>query len=292
MDVQSFFLRYLLLPIIFAVSTVVLTIVNKKNQFINNKMLIVSLLVLAIVLALPGFLGFLSLHFMPWGYIISQIYFLFAGTAFVYLMSVKFPDELLHRKLFLCCGIVVSSLLGIYLFTLSYDWLSTVPFSLWAASSIVCFIIPLLFWWTYVALLSIPNEIYKIWAYPSQPLVLEMEHLDFNRMLVLELELYKNTADREPLKVKAKAPANMNFGSWFYKFIEDYNLKFPKSTVGYINDTGTAYKWIFFVKTSPLKKNLFIDPDLDISKNGITEKMTIHARRVSENDEEPERIYI
>ncbi|WP_262714337.1 TssN family type VI secretion system protein [Mucilaginibacter metallidurans] len=33
-----------------------------------------------------------------------------------------------------------------------------------------------------------------------------MEHLDFDRLMVLELDLYKNTDDPEPLKVKAKAP--------------------------------------------------------------------------------------
>lgn len=117
-----------------------------------------------------------------------------------------------------------------------------------------------------------------------------MDHLDFDRMLVLELELYKNTADAEPLKVKVKAPENMMFGNWFYKFIEDYNLKFPKAPVQYAGDDYETYKWIFFIKRSFFKKNIFIDPDLDILNNHITEKVTIYAKRVSENANRTEKI--
>ncbi|MGY0037479.1 TssN family type VI secretion system protein [Pedobacter sp. NJ-S-72] len=117
-----------------------------------------------------------------------------------------------------------------------------------------------------------------------------MDHLDFDRMLVLELELYKNTDDPEPLRVKAKAPENIIFGNWFYKFIEDYNLKFPKSPVKYISEDNESFKWIFFIKTSFFRKNIFIDPDHDILTNRITEKVTIYAKRVSENANKPETI--
>ncbi|MBB5637642.1 hypothetical protein HDE68_003557 [Pedobacter cryoconitis] len=290
MDVQSFFIRYLLFPLIFIVSAALLSIVNKKNQFLNNKRLIIGILVLSLVLALPGFLGFLSFDFMPWGYIICQIYYVMAGTLFVYLFTKKYPKELLDRKLFIIFGILVGSLLSFYLFQLAFNWLSEIHFGLWAATSILTFIVPLLFWWAYVALISIPTEIYKIWQYPSSPINIDMDHLDFDRMLVLELELYKNTDDPEPLRVKAKAPENMVFGNWFYKFIEDYNLKFPKSPVKYTSEDSESFKWIFFIKTSFFRKNIFIDPDHDIMTNRITEKVTIYAKRVSENANKPETV--
>lgn len=290
MDVQSFFIRYLLFPIIFIVSTALLSIVNKKNQFLNNKKLIVIVLLTGIILALPGLLGFLSFDFMPWGYIICQIYYVVIGCLAVYLLTKYYPEELLSRKLFIVISILVSSLLSFYLFQLAFNWLSDINFGVWAATSIATFIVPLLFWWAYVALISIPTEIYKVWKYPSSPMNIDMDHLDFDRMLVLELELYKNSNDPEPLKVKAKAPENMVFGAWFYKFIEDYNIKFPKNPVKYISEDHEAYTWIFFIKTSFFKKNIFIDPDLDIIKNGISEKMTIYAKRVSENASRPEKI--
>ncbi|NQX40073.1 hypothetical protein SAMN05421820_106481 [Pedobacter steynii] len=290
MDVQSFFIRYLLFPLIFIVSAALLSIVNKKNQFLNNKRLIVSILVLSVCLALPGFLGFLSFDFMPWGYIICQIYFIGLGILFVYLFTKYYPKELLERKFFVIFAILISCLLSFYLFQLAFNWLSDIHFGIWAATSLATFFVPVLFWWAYVALISIPTEIYKIWQYPSSPLNINLDHLDFDRMLVLELELYKSTNDPEPLKVKAKAPENMVFGDWFYKFIEDYNLKFPKAPVKYMGEDFESFKWIFFIKTSFFKKNIFIDPDLDIINNGITEKMTIYAKRVSENANKPEKV--
>jgi len=290
MDVQSFFIRYLLFPLIFIVSAALLSIVNKKNQFLNNKRLIISILVLSIALSIPGLLGFLSFDFMPWGYIICQIYFIALGSLFVYLFSKHYPKEILERKFFIVFGILISFLLSFYLFQLAFNWLSDIRFGIWAATSIFTFILPLLFWWAYVSLISIPTEIYKIWAYPPTPINIDMDHLDFDRMLVLELELYKNTSDAEPLKVKAKAPENMIFGNWFYKFIEDYNLKFPKNPVQFKADDNDSYRWIFFIKTSFFKKNIFIDPDLDIIHNKITEKDTIYAKRVSENANKPDKI--
>jgi len=290
MDVQSFFIRYLLFPLIFIISAALLSIVNKKNQFLNNKRLIVSILVVSITLSIPGLLGFLSFDFMPWGYIICQIYYVALGCLFVYLFSKYYPKEILERKFFIVFGILISFLLSFYLFQLAFNWLSDIRFGIWAATSIFTFILPLLFWWAYVSLISIPTEIYKIWAYPPTPINIDMDHLDFDRMLVLELELYKNTSDAEPLKVKAKAPENMIFGNWFYKFIEDYNLKFPKNPVQFKADDNDSYRWIFFIKTSFFKKNIFIDPDLDIIHNKITEKDTIYAKRVSENANKPDKI--
>jgi len=288
MEIQSIFLKYLLLPVVIVVSIVLLVFVNKKKQFVPDKKLIIGVLILGLPVAVPGALGFLGLDYMPWGYIICQFYELAMGCLFVYLMTKYYPKELLERKLFIIAAMFTSLLLGFYLFELLFNWLSDVYFGLWAASGVADFAVPLLFWWAYAALTGIPTEIYKIWQYPVAPVHIDIDHLDFNRMLVLELELFKHTDDPEPIKVKAKAPGNMVFGNWFYKFIEDYNLKFPKNPVHYKGDYNESYRWIFFIKTSFFKRNLFIDPDLDILDNGISEKFTIYAKRVSENEMEQE----
>ena len=290
MDVQSFFIRFLLFPLIFIVSTAVLSIINKKNQFLNNKRLIVSVLVIGIILAIPGFLGFLNFSFMPWGYIICCIFYILTGTIFVYLLTKYYPKDVLERKVFIFFATLVSAILSVYLYQLAFNWLSNVRFGWWGAGSIAWFFVPLMFWWAYVSLLSIPSEIYKIWKYPSTPLDINMDHVDFNKLLVLELELYKRSSDPEPLKVKVKAPENMNFGIWFHKFIDDYNLKFSKNPVEFRDEDQDGYRWIFFIKTSFFKRNIFIDPDLDITENGISEKMTIYAKRVTENVNKPNEV--
>jgi hypothetical protein len=266
-----------------------MTIINKKNKLLNNKKLIVIILVTSIILGLPGLLGFLDLQFMPWGYLICQLYYLTIGILFVWLAGIYYETELLERKgfFFVCC--LISCLLGVFLFKLGFDWLNNLKYGFWASSSVFVFLVPVVFWWAYIAFLNIPLEIYKVWQYPVYPVDISMEHLDFNRLLVLEVNLYKHTDDAEPLKVKAKAPRNMNFGVWFQKFIDDYNLKFPDSPIQYQNPGRDAYKWIFYIKPSFFKQRQFIDPDLDIEQNNITESFAIFAKRVSEVANAPER---
>ncbi|QJD96539.1 TssN family type VI secretion system protein [Mucilaginibacter robiniae] len=282
MDVKSFFIRYLLFPVMFLIATAIMTIINKKNKVLNNKRLIVIMLLTAITLGLPGFLGFLDLHFMPWGYIICQLYYVSLGIVFIWLAGIYYESELLERKGFFFLCSLITCLLGLFLFRLAFDWLNDLKYGIWAASSIFAFLLPTLFWWAYIAFLNIPLEIYKIWQYPVVPADISMEHLDFNRLLVLEVNLYKNIKDVEPLKVKAKAPRNMNYGLWFQKFIDDYNLKFPEVPIQYQQSNGEYYKWIFYIKPSFFKQRQFIDPDLDIEQNHITESFTIFAKRVSE----------
>ncbi|OKS87556.1 TssN family type VI secretion system protein [Mucilaginibacter polytrichastri] len=289
MDVKSFFIRYLLFPVIFVVATAIMTIINKKNKLLNNKKLIVIILVTSLLLGLPGLMGFLDLQFMPWGYIICQIYYITLGILFVWLAGVYYETELLERKgfFFICC--LIACLLGVFLFKLGFDWLNDLKYGLWAASSVFVFLVPVVFWWAYIAFLNIPLEIYKIWQYPLVPADISMEHLDFNHLLVLEVNLYKHTDDAEPLKVKAKAPRNMNFGLWFQKFIDDYNLKFPDSPIQYQHAGKESYRWIFYIKPSFFKQRQFIDPDLDIEQNNVTETFAIFAKRVSEVASTPER---
>jgi hypothetical protein len=289
MDVKSFFIRYLLFPVIFIIATAIMTIINKKNKLLNNKKLIVIILITSIILGIPGLLGFLDLQFMPWGYLICEIYYIAAGILFVWLAGAYYETELLERKgFFLVCSLI-ACLLGVFLFKLGFDWLNDLKYGLWASTSVFAFLVPVFFWWAYIAFLNIPLEIYKVWQYPSYPVDISMEHLDFNRLLVLEVNLYKHTSDAEPLKVKAKAPRNMNFGLWFQKFIDDYNLKFPDSPIQYQNAGKDTYKWIFYIKPSFFKQRQFVDPDLDIEQNNITESFAIFAKRVSEVASEPER---
>jgi hypothetical protein len=289
MDVKSFFIRYLLFPVIFVIATALMTIINKKNKLLSNKKLIVILLLTGIALGIPGLLGFLDLQFMPWGYIICQLYYLALGIFYVWLAVIYYEKELFERKVFFFICSLIACLLGLFLFKLGFDWLNNLKYGFWAATSVFVFLLPVIFWWAYIAFLNIPLEIYKVWQYPLSPADISMEHLDFNKLLVLEVNLYKHTTDDEPLKVKAKAPRNMNFGLWFQKFIDDYNLKFPDSPIQYAQG-GDSYKWIFYIKPSFFKQRQFIDPDLDIEQNRVSEKFAIYAKRVSEVVSAPEKI--
>ncbi len=54
---------------------------------------------------------------------------------------------------------------------------------------------------------------------------------DPGSLQVLQIELYKQESDREPVKLSVKAPDEMQFGTWFHRMIDDYNLKSPQAPI-------------------------------------------------------------
>ena len=134
--------------------------------------------------------------------------------------------------------------------------------------------------------MEIPLEIYKVWKYSINYDLSFFDKMDYDKLLVMEVEIFKNVKDYAPAKVKAKAPEAMAFGIWFNKFISDYNMKFPKSPIDML-DEKELYGWIFYVKRSFFHKRRYIDYELSLTENRIKEKFTIVAKRVSEqtNDE-------
>jgi hypothetical protein len=72
----------------------------------------------------------------------------------------------------------------------------------------------------------------------------------------------------------------MEFGTWFKKFIDDYNQKFPSSGIHFVSETGEAYGWIFYIKRSFFSRRVFMDPARSVEDNRVTEKDPIYARRV------------
>lgn len=281
MDVKSTFVSYILFPLIAVVMAAVMVVLNRKNRIMGSRRLVVTLLLTGLVLGLPGFLGALGLQFMPWGYILAQVAYLLLGITAVILLSRHMPEALTERKgMLILLGLIVG-LLGVYLFQLVFRIFNGLDYGWLAGTSVLVFFVPPVFWWAYIAMTDIPSEIYSVWYYPEKAPQLDMYDVDLDKLKVLEVELFKGAADPSPLKVKVKAPPDMNFGVWFKKFIDDYNLKFPRNGIHYRSEEGEAYGWIFYLKPSFFKRKQFIDPSLTMEKNLVKEKYTIFARRVT-----------
>lgn len=286
MDVKSTFVSYILFPLVAVIMAAIMVVLNKKNRIMGNRQLVVVLLLTGLLLGIPGFLGALRLQFMPWGYVLSQVTYLLLGVLAVYLLSKHIPDALERRKgMLVLLGLIVA-LLGIYLYQLAFNWLNDLEYGWLAATSVLAFFVPLVFWWAYMAMISIPSEIYTVWYYPENAPQLDMYDVDLDKLKVLEVQLFKGASDPLPLKVKVKAPPDMTFGVWFKKFIDDYNLKFPRNGIHYVSGEGEAFGWIFYLKPSFFKRKRFIDPSLSVEKNEVRERYTIFARRVTRLQQE------
>ena len=281
MDVKSTFVSYILFPLVTIIMAAVMVVLNKKNRIMGSRRLVVTLLLTGLALGLPGLLGLLGLQFMPWGYLLAQLTCLLLGIAAVMLLSRHMPDTVTERKGILVLFGLIVALLGAYLFQLAFNFFNNLQYGWLAATSVLAFFVPPVFWWAYIAMIAIPSEIYTVWYYPEKTPPLDMYDVDLDKLKVLEVELFKGAADPSPLKVKVKAPPDMNFGEWFKKFIDDYNLKFPRNGIHFTSEEGEAYGWIFYLKPSFFRRKQYIDPALSVAGNQVKEKYTIFARRVT-----------
>ena len=104
--------------------------------------------------------------------------------------------------------------------------------------------------------------------------------------MVLNVEFTKKLQDGHRFSVKAKSPAGINLCDWFYKFIDDYNIKYPKDPIEIRNEKQDFYTWIFYAKRSFFHRRKYLDFERTIKENKITEKMNIICKRVIEQQEE------
>lgn len=285
--IQSLFLQYLLMPLLALLLTGLMASVKKKNPLINNKHLIIFILLNALLVGLPGLFGIVGNNFNPWYYLIAQLVYVFIGIGFMQGYNKYFHEQVkIHKISFQILVLLVIMTLGGYLFALAFNWLSNINNGYSAASCILVLPIPLIFYWTYIAFIDIPFEIYNVWQYPIGSAEISFDGMDFNKLMVLELEFGKQPDDVDRIKVKAKAPADMPLGEWFKKFIDDYNYKFPNQSIAYTDKKGEPHGWIFYVKKSFFHKKRLLDPELSVEKNKIQEHVTIISKRVIEHKEE------
>lgn len=285
--IKTIFLQYLLMPIMVVIMAAVMRVLSKKNQLVSNRKLIFFVLISAVILALPGLFGLINTSFSPWLYIISQVFYLVMGILFVQAYENIVGKNVQRYKVLLQVVVMFVIVgLGFYLFAILYNLVHEENFGYIGATSVLVFFVPSIFYWTYIAFINIPFEIYKVWEYPRDKEEINFDGLDFDRLMVLELEFSKKPDAEDRLRVKAKAPENITLGDWFRKFIDDYNAKFPASTIEYIRPDGGSHSWVFYLKKSFFHRRRLLDPDLTIRENRIQENLKITSKRVISNFEE------
>lgn len=282
-----FFLQYLLLPLLVILLLVPLALLKQGNTMMANKQLIVFILLSALAICVPGLFGFMGNGFSPWGYLSCEIVYLALGSLFVQAYNGSLRKSITkHAVAFQLLVMLLAIVLGGYLFTVIFNLCSGAKGGFVAATCISSFPLPAIFYWTYLAFIDIPFEIFKVWQYPKSAETISFDGEDFNKLMVLQLEFSRRPEDRDRLKVKAKAPDKITFGDWFKKFIDDYNQKFPNNPISYGEANGVPNGWIFYCKKSFLHRRRLLDPTLTIAENRIKEHVSIISKRVVEHGEE------
>jgi hypothetical protein len=180
----------------------------------------------------------------------------------------------------------VIMLIGAAFFSMIFNLCNELQYGWWACTCVFAFVFPSLFNETYEKYMEIPLEVHKIWHYSDREDLSKFDFMDYNKLMVLELEFFRNVNDPHPTKVKVKAPDSLAFGVWFQKFILDYNLKSPATPVELRDSKDSElFGWIFYVKRSFFLPRKYVDYELTIPENKIKEKHTIIAKRVTKENE-------
>ena len=279
--VLTFITSYVLMPIIASIMLIIAFIFAKKNKLLSNRKLIFFVLLSSLLLCSFGLLGFIDYWFMPYVYIGLQILYLILGW-----YAMKFIKRTLNKQRqetpyyveFGLCFLVM--FVGGAFFSLIFNLCNELQYGIWASTCLLTFVFPSLLTKTYNVYMEIPLEIHNVWKYAHNEDLSSFESMDYNKLMVMELEIFKQINDPSPSKVKAKAPDNMPFGVWFQKFLTDYNIKFTRTPIDVMDQK--AYGWIFYIKLSFFHPRRYIDYEKTIADNKIKEKYTIIAKRVNE----------
>lgn len=293
-SIKGIFFRYIMMPLFAAIMMFIMVRIRKNKPAIKIRHIIIYVLLCGLCLALPGFLGFTQNLFNPYWYLGSQILFLGLGILHVNLLHHYFRKHFsstTRSMIFEVILTITCMVIGGYLFALIFKWVSFElgnPYM--AATSLVAFIIPLLFYYCYIAFISIPLDIYKTWRYDPSLKPFDFRGVDFDRLMVLNVELSKNSEDDKRFQIKAKTlPTEITYGDWFYRVVDDYNHKNPNSKIQLMDQNSSAYYWIFYIKKSFFSARKYIDFEKDIATNKIAENQIIICKRVLNHQEEGDK---
>jgi hypothetical protein len=276
----------MIMPLLAVIFTFIAYLISKKNKLFSNKKAVFYVLLVGFLLCVPGLLGFLNYEFMPYYYVFLVILYLIIGGYNIGWMRSLIPNIKKEGTPYIVEFSVhfIIMFIGAAFFSLIFNLCNELQYGLWACTCVFSFVFPSLFYETYQKYMEIPLEIHKIWRPSRNEDLSRFDSMDYNKLMVMELEFYKQTEDKISTKVKVKAPDNMPFGTWFQKFIVDYNVKFPLTPIE-LKKEGKDFGWIFYVKRSFFLPRKYVDFEWTIPENKIREKHTVIAKRVFEEEE-------
>ncbi len=255
---------------------------SRKNKVLSNKTIILYYLSVSIIISACGFIGLVpaivqtgsSLYFF-----LLQLFFLGLGVLVSFLWQRNTIEELKGQtsRLSGILFVATNALMGMVGFTLVFYYCSSEAIAPYYGLAVVPFVLPHFLKASYAIYTEIPQEIYKIWYFPEDDI--DLGKVDMSTIFMLELEYSKSINDSRLTNTKLRAPVGMKFGDWFRAFVEDHNYKHDMDPIHYQNIDGTPQGWIFYVKPSFLGTPRYIDPDLTIAQNKLSEKKAIIVRR-------------
>lgn len=276
---MALLINVIIFSIIFLISLVVF-ITRSKGSDVKNKKAILFTLLFAFIISVTGALAYAPALVSTAGFILFQVIFLGLGYLQTFLAKRGWYG-VIQDKIMKVAFIAMNASAGIVGFTFIFGLIGGHDLAPYFSLSGVIFVLPQFSAIAFESYINIPEEIYKVWYYPLDADEIDFEHIDTSVVYMIELEYSKNISDNRLLNSKVRAPLGMRFGDWFRSFIENYNERYDSDPIHYKDADDMPYGWIFYVKPPFLGTAKYVDPELTITENKLTEKRKIIAKRVA-----------
>lgn len=269
---------------------IIISIVVFGSVFKNSKApqfkprTIFYILVYSLLIGIAGFLGnrgFVRVSstvlydiLIGWMLILGLLHIIFLHKYLPWTVKEKFWIELA-----LTFGI---GLLGAALILIAFHFSKHSEFTKINLTAILVFLVPFLFFSTYLFYLNIPVKVLRKWQYPIDKHIDDPTDREMDSPFVVGFEFKKKAEDENKTTFRAKAPKEMKFGKLFYYFINDYNNRNPDEKIEYLDDKNNPLNWIFYHKPKWYNNIRYIDPEESNSLNLIKENSVIICKRVTE----------
>ncbi len=257
---------------------------NAKKQVLPNLKAILFLIVFTIFLSLLGTIAYFNDFYNKMTAVIL-VQFISAGIGYISMMvwNKKFinsnPDYSKLDWLGVLFHVVVLLLSFIGFYFVFYYFNNKLVIDYYPLA-ILPYILPFFIAIAYKAYIAIPTEIHKLWFYPVYSNGIDTSGVDPDKALMLEFEYTLNNQSGA-MNTKINAPVDMKFGDWFQAYIDYHNEKYTDKQIEYVSEDGTPQAWSFYEKPSVLGTPKYIDADLTILENKLSENKLIIAQRIN-----------
>lgn len=276
----QFMILYVIFPLIALLTGIAAYQMNRRIKLLANRKVLLTMFLSALVLGVPGLLGFLDYDFMPYGYIALGIVYLILGMyALLFVEHILSSSDQQKGYRYEIVILVVQLIMGAALFSLLFNICNEFQYGLWACTCLLPYLFGSLYKQTYYSFLDIPLEVYKVWTYNPDKTINPYYFDDSHEPIWIDV--CKKLDDHIPNRMGARFSNDQIFGEWFQHVIEDNNEKKPEDSIMY-HDSDQPFGWIFYVKPSFFLPKRYIDPNMTISQNRLKPSNIITARRVME----------
>ncbi|BAX80228.1 TssN family type VI secretion system protein [Labilibaculum antarcticum] len=256
----------------------------KKLFAHDRKKMILYFLVAALAYAICSLFTIKNLMF--YGISSNYIAIMVMSLLFGYLMVValekyfEWPEK--HKWLAQLLFILISILIGFIVFIQIAGRFGIVGLHYFFLSATIGVIFPWLFLHLFNSAMDIPLAIYRKWEYPVNKKYVRPEYEDLKNPYIITLEFLKSKDAEYVSRFRVRAPENMDFGMFFYHFINDYNQKHPEEVIQYGINEDKLQSWIFYRRPRFIGRWKQVNTEQTVYRNSIKENNVILCHRLTD----------